>query len=684
MRYSFIISVFCLAFVLMASMLSADVPGKMSYQGYLTNSEGDPLDTSVQIVFTIYGGLGGSKWFEEHIVNVSGGVFSVVLGSKTPIPDSVFNGEERYLGITVGTDPEISPRTLLTSSPQTFISQRMDGDIETSAGAIVFKQSSGDSAIIISAGSDRAHPPEMIFRNVNTEPIDTMPIPLIEMIADPATGPSMGFYDDIGQVMGLDPSPMNEAFSMYLIDPVDEYNLFELTGNYVTDEINMYLIDPVDKRDLLTLSGSHSAGGSLKMYNLQPEPSIIIMEMLTNSTGGPSIYMATPLPEPPPKVLEMSVEEVFGPSPEWAGFFNMFSMDPGDDGREILEISTAASTGASFRMFNPQPEPPAVLLEINANATNGARIDFFDNIGQIMGVEPVPFNSGFSIKLFNPQPEPPAVLLDINSTYGTKGGTSEIALYDDINNVESHLTPGRLNLHHSIEGPPLVLEVDENEARIGIGTNTPSEPLVVGDDLTYFSGNLITVGDDNPTSYAGISFGQDADNRGWMVYDNTDDYIYFGTKEDGVFAPNSIYMKGGDLGIGTSSPDADLHVVGDICYTGSIGTCSDARYKKDINTLSGALEKVSRLRGVSFNWRRDEFPENDFSIREQVGLIAQEVEEVFPQSVSQTNDGYYNIDYTKLTPLLVEAIKELKTQNEKLKSVNEELIRRIEKLESEG
>ena len=185
---------------------------------------------------------------------------------------------------------------------------------------------------------------------------------------------------------------------------------------------------------------------------------------------------------------------------------------------------------------------------------------------------------------------------------------------------------------------------------------------------------MITVGDADAAGYASISFGQDADNRGWMIYDNTDDYIYFGTKENGAFAPNKICIKGGDLGIGISTPGEDLHVVGDICYTGTIGTCSDVRYKKDISTLTNSLEKISRLRGVKFNWNRDEFPENEFSDKEQVGLIAQEVMDIFPQVVSQDNNGYYNIDYTKFAPLLINAVKELKAENDELRA-------RIEALE---
>ena len=65
-----------------------------------------------------------------------------------------------------------------------------------------------------------------------------------------------------------------------------------------------------------------------------------------------------------------------------------------------------------------------------------------------------------------------------------------------------------------------------------------------------------------------------------------------------------------------------------------------------------------------------------FSEERQIGLIAQEVCEVVPQVVSEDDNGYYNIDYPKLTPLLIEAIKELTAQNKDLQA-------RLEALERE-
>lgn len=96
-----------------------------------------------------------------------------------------------------------------------------------------------------------------------------------------------------------------------------------------------------------------------------------------------------------------------------------------------------------------------------------------------------------------------------------------------------------------------VVHLANNGDRVGIGTATPSEMLSVGDDLTSVTGNLITVGDADPYEYAGISYGQNADNRGWTIYSNAGDYIYWGTRENGTLSPNSMYFKGGNVGIGS-------------------------------------------------------------------------------------------------------------------------------------
>lgn len=111
-------------FVLLSSFaIFASVPTEMNYQGILTNTSNDPVaDSSYSVVFTIYDAptSGISFWTETQNVTTSDGLFTVLLGSTTPIEDSVFNGTAIYLGISIEGDPEISPRSIISSVPYAF------------------------------------------------------------------------------------------------------------------------------------------------------------------------------------------------------------------------------------------------------------------------------------------------------------------------------------------------------------------------------------------------------------------------------------------------------------------------------------------------------------------------------------------------------------------------------------
>ncbi len=106
--------------LVLISYSSAQVPQLINYQGKLTKATGAPLDTTIQMVFTIYADSNGttSKWVESQTsVKVEKGIFNVLLGNVISIPDSVFNGSVRYLGVKVGSDIEITPRKPMVSVP---------------------------------------------------------------------------------------------------------------------------------------------------------------------------------------------------------------------------------------------------------------------------------------------------------------------------------------------------------------------------------------------------------------------------------------------------------------------------------------------------------------------------------------------------------------------------------------
>ncbi len=96
----------------------AVIPDNISYQGYLTDSTGSPIDTSVNVTFSLYNVAAGgvALWSDTQVVSASNGLFSVQLGNGgNPFPAGVF-GEPLWLGIDIASDGEMSPRRPLTSA----------------------------------------------------------------------------------------------------------------------------------------------------------------------------------------------------------------------------------------------------------------------------------------------------------------------------------------------------------------------------------------------------------------------------------------------------------------------------------------------------------------------------------------------------------------------------------------
>jgi hypothetical protein len=105
---------------------------------------------------------------------------------------------------------------------------------------------------------------------------------------------------------------------------------------------------------------------------------------------------------------------------------------------------------------------------------------------------------------------------------------------------------------------------------------------------------------------------------------------------------------------------------------GTLFNASDARYKKDIQPIANALEKAKQIEGVSYLWK-EEFSDNKTL---QLGVIAQELEKVFPNLVQTNEKGYKSVNYIGLIPVMLEAIKEQQKQidalTNKVSSLNTE------------
>lgn len=153
----------------------------------------------------------------------------------------------------------------------------------------------------------------------------------------------------------------------------------------------------------------------------------------------------------------------------------------------------------------------------------------------------------------------------------------------------------------------------------------------------------------------------------------------------GAGTNGNIQLLNGNVGIGCTAPAYKLHVIGDIASSGTVRStnvvvvgaitaCSDFRYKKNISPIKNSLNNLMQLQGVNYYWKTSEYTNMNFTDRLQIGFVAQDVEKLFPEMVFTDDAGYKSIDYSRLTPVLVETIKEQQQQ------INE-LFKRVEKLE---
>jgi hypothetical protein len=117
-------------YLITASIVFAGVPLLINYQGYLTEEDGSPTEGPQLIKFKIYGSESGddSLWSSGfQTLSVENGLFEYNLGSGIPLPDDLFPPDEnRYLGITVGVESEISPRVRIISVPYAYQALRSD------------------------------------------------------------------------------------------------------------------------------------------------------------------------------------------------------------------------------------------------------------------------------------------------------------------------------------------------------------------------------------------------------------------------------------------------------------------------------------------------------------------------------------------------------------------------------
>lgn len=194
-----------------------------------------------------------------------------------------------------------------------------------------------------------------------------------------------------------------------------------------------------------------------------------------------------------------------------------------------------------------------------------------------------------------------------------------------------------------------------SKGRMHIAAGNQADATLTGDN----TGELVL----NPWEGSGdvmVGFGDDSEHSLWVKTN-----FYVGYERDHVIANGArIAINGG--GDFTGEVKGDKFIAN-----------SDRRLKTDIVEIEDALDSIKEIRGVLYYWSEEERYKRDPS--QQLGVIAQEVQAKYPQIVSgkEGENSFLSVDYSRLTPILVEAVKELdqklQSKTDKIESLNQQL-----------
>ena len=224
---------------------------------------------------------------------------------------------------------------------------------------------------------------------------------------------------------------------------------------------------------------------------------------------------------------------------------------------------------------------------------------------------------------------------------------------------------GKLNFRDNTAGLSRMV-IDPN-GNVGIGMSSPANkvhifngssggtafasiftPLVIENNShTYI--NLLSP-DANETA---ILFGKTSNAAsGVIMYNNSANLNGFQFRANGNITRMEIYNNG------------------NAWLQGTLTQASDARLKTNIHPLSSSLQNIKKLNGYSYNWI-----DKNKDIDLQIGLLAQEVQKIYPQLVKQNDKGELSVNYIGLVPVLIESLKEQQQQIDELKKLVEKLLK---------
>ncbi len=697
----FTITLLVLVMIFTASLLAVEVPNIINFQGYLSNA-GTPLDGSFELTFKIYDvpTAGTELWTETRTFDVTDGYYSILLGEATPI-DIAFSGNI-WIGVQITGQSEMSPRYQIASMPYAYVAKFADSVADNSI----------DSAKIENGSISLFD-----LHNGNASPGQALKWNGAEWVpGDDEVGgaePGEGWVDD-GTVVRLNTSTdsvgIGTAFPRANLEVIGSLmatkeikvgtnhtisaGYSSITGGDSNSVVAAY--SHIGGGESNKIYGTHSfigGGGRDTAYGIVATICGGTYNSTTASSGGYSTIVGGTLNR-----AKDAYDFIGGGEGNTAGghystigggYYNLTdssysfvgggygdtalgdysTVGGGYNNVTALQASTIAGGYANQALgqydfigggyVNQTTGGNGFIGGGHQNYAQGQYSSIAGGLANHTDSQMVFIGGGG----YNYAEGTASAIVggERSAVYGTHsfiGGGYQDTVFGD----NSNICGGSNNV---------VTIASEGYSVIGGGGGNKNESAysVIGGGLSNLTGGAFSTIPGGKDNSATGDFSYAAGYSAWAFHKST--FVWNGDTTGSFISTDTgqfLINAPGGVGINTASPTgAELDVNGDIRCV-SLTQTSDIRFKKNIKTINNALASVMLIDGVKYDWKNELTDNRKFNERRQIGLVAQDVEEVFPELVSTDDQGYKSVSYSKMTAVLLEAIKELKKENDELKS----------------